>query len=395
MADTADLVVDEELARTTTRRLVGVLETAALAVQAACIAISVVIDQLTFNGQVLLGLVMLLHLLAAFGTHKTAGPLARGGPWMALWLGLIVLIPLVMAHLVGADEYGSSPACVQLCTYPMAPLAMLAFYPWWRLGRTSLRPIIEYGILAVAVLEPLALILYLHRPPVSVNYVSAGTTALINVLAYIIGKAVGQMCAVAAQAQVQLEHQNFDEFFRRLHIDFRNHINLIRSSIGNPALVEEHIDEIEEIIRKGRADMLLVQQRVPLAVLLGERLAMFEKHLIIAGPQIGGIRVRREVALILDQAVADLLTNAVSAGATEVRVDFNVDKNEVTQLDIADNGPDFPCTVFDDPSKSLSQLRVYARELSGDLVKVASQDGAHLRLTVPLRPPREQQKAKS
>lgn len=390
MTGVPTLVLDEELARATTRKLVGTLEWVALVVQAGWIVQTTVVDKLTTPGRVLLWCLALLHLLAAYGVRKTAGPFARGGPWLVLWLGTVLLMPLIMAHLVGAQEYGASPACVQLCGYATPPLMLLAFYPWWSLHRAHLRPVLEAGILAVVVLEPLLLVLYLHEDPGWANYSSVGASALVNVLTFIVGKAIGSMCAVAAEAQVTLQNKSYQKLFDWLHVELKNLLALMREKIDQPDDLAEYVDQMEDIVMKGRVRMLLAPQRVSLADLFSEQIRIFEKCLTLHISHIGALTVRRSVAVLLDRTLADLLTNSVKFGATSADIDFSVQK-QVVQLDITDDGPGFSASVLDDETTSLYRLRRDARELGGDLHQIPRSDsGAHLRLVVPLYPPREQ-----
>jgi len=386
VAEVPKLVLDEELARSTTRKLVATLESVALLVQAGSIALTATVDRVTTNGQLFLYALAFVHLLAAFGAHKTSGPFTRGGPWLALWLGAALLMPLVMAHLVGAQEYGASPACVQLCGYPVAPLTIIAFYPWWSLRRAHLRPAIELGILAVFVLEPLLLVLYLHENPGWANYSGVGATALTLIIAFIIGKAVGRMCAVAAEGQVRLQNESYQTLFNWLHSEVKDRLVLMRQSIDLPDDLREYVDQLEDIVMRGRGRMLLAPERVPLAELFSEQMRIFGKRLRLHAPNIGALTVRRAVAILLDQALADLLTNAVQHGADPVEVGFEVN-NGIAQLDIIDKGSGFPASVLDRATTSLHRLRCTARDLGGDLHHlVRPEGGAHLRLTVPLHP---------
>lgn len=299
MADVPTLVLDEELARRTTRRLVGALESVALVVQAGWVVITATIDKVTPTGQLFLYALALVHLLAAYGAHKTAGPFARGGPWLALWLGMVFLIPLVMVHLVGAQEYGASPACVQLCGYPAPVLMLLAFYPWWSLRRARLRLVLEGGMLAVVVLEPLLLVLYLHEDLGWANYSSVGATALANVLTFIVGKAVGKMCIVAADTQVRLQNESYQNLFNWLHSEVKNLLTLMRQNMGQPDVLIGYIDQMENAVMRGRVRMLLAPQRVSLADLFSEQMRIFEKVLELRGPNIGVLTVSRPVAVLL------------------------------------------------------------------------------------------------
>lgn len=384
MTQTASSVVDEREARRTTRQLVGKSEGVALLVQAGNIVMTASVDKIAPSGQGFLYFLALLHGIGAFATLKKSGPFARGGPWLVLWFGVIIAMPLVMAHLVGANEYGASPACVQLCGYAVAPLVIFAFYPWWSLQRARLRPVLEYGILAVVVIEPLLLVLYLHQNPGRANFLSVGATALINILAFAVGKAVGKMCRNAVEAQIRLHDEHNDAFLNWMHVEIKDRIMMIRNSIGRQDEVVKFLDEIERVLEEGKVKVTLTGQRVPLADLFSRRMHVFDKQIDIKPPRIGAVTADRDAAILLDQCLSDFLTNSVRYGATSAQVGFRTDGG-VAILEVCDNGPGFSSDVLENQTTSLNRSRKRARQLGGDLRKCGeSKDGACIALSVPL-----------
>lgn len=386
MSPEKTLLISDDLARETTRSLVGKLESVAFLVQAGYLITTASVDKVTLTGQVLLYGIAGLHLLLAAFTRWKGGPFAHAGPWLVWWLGGVVVMPLVMAHLVAGD-YATSPPCVQLCGYPGPPLVILAFYPWAIYRTLYARLTVEIGFLSIAVFEPVLLMLALQPEPASNNYLSVTLFGLGCVLAVVVGKALSLMCRNAARAQVGLQEASFSRFFLLLHSDFKNQTTLMRSDLahGENSRIAERIDKLDYVITEGRLQMLLVPEHVPLAELLSERIRNFEGRLDIKSiPKVGAITVPRAVAVLVDQALSDLLTNALKYGATTVDISFEIAEAIATMV-VSDNGPGLDPSVLDVDGKSLARLRRDARDLGGDVtIQPSPSGGAQVSLSVPL-----------
>ncbi|GAA3738151.1 ATP-binding protein [Salinactinospora qingdaonensis] len=392
MALPRDLLLDDrELARSVIRRLVGNLEWVALLLQTSELVKTALLDKVTENGQLVLFGLAGVHAAAALAAYRYEGPFANGGPWPVLWFGATLCMPLVMAHLVGAWEYGASPTCVQLCGYPIAPLVVFSFFPWWPGeprwgGGVDLRRVVAGAVVTAILVEPLLLVLYLHRDPGFDNYLGVAMSALICLFSFIAGKAVGRICHTAVDSQNQLKNESFGHFYDFLHSELKNRLLLARTELDDLNQVRARLDQMNEVIAQGRTEMLLAASRVPLAHIVSRRLEMFESTLAISGSaRVGETTVGTTVARVLDQALSDLLSNSV-AHAGSVRVDCTVHGEGWVRLEIVDDGPGFAATVLDDESTSLHRLRRAARELGGDLTHTPpATGGAGLTLELPLR----------
>lgn len=385
---TDTIAVDEDLARQVTMRLVSRLESVALLVQAITIVASATIDKLLPEGRWFLYSVAGLHVLAAWAVWRFGSPFQTSSLWSLFWFGLAVIMPLVMVHLVGPVEYASSPACVQLCTYASPPVIMFAFYPWTSRQLSHLQLPGEITALAVLLLEPLALVLYIKDSPTRTNYISVLASATTVGMGYLLGKAMGMMCRKAAGAQLALKYEKDNEFFNFLHSHVRACINFIRAEHGPVAAGLTQLSTLDQVITSKRMAIQLSRQDVPLAYIMKEHVRMFPSHIPISVPSVGAMSVSGPVAKMLDRAIGDLLANiADHAQATAVDISFEV-ADDMGVLVISDDGIGFLASVLDDPVTSLGRLRADLRQMGGDLVLVSRPaPGAQLRLAIPLREP--------
>ncbi len=165
------IVVSRNLLRRTARNLAGKIEAAAVFVQAVAIAITATVDKLLPGAQPLLYGLAALHAIAAVWIYRKGGPFVRGGPATRVWIGAVLLMPLLMANLLLPGEYGTSPACVQLCAYPIGTLVVFAFYPWLGMRQEYLRPSLELLFVFFVAIEPFLIVLWLYHdiPPASLT----------------------------------------------------------------------------------------------------------------------------------------------------------------------------------------------------------------------------------
>jgi signal transduction histidine kinase len=382
----AALLSDDELEQRTTRILASALEATALLVQAVNLVVSAAIETLTPTGLHIMWALALVHLVFADIARRTRGPLTRGGVWAILWIGSVILMPLLIAHLVLPYQYASGAGCVQLCTYPTAPVALFSIYPWIGSDWLHLRPAIELGILVVVVFEPLLIVRILRDGELSMtNYQSIAVSGLWNLTAYATGKAVRRLCSMAVARLIELQRDNYDEFFRYLHTQVEGAIAVIQREKGSRDDVLARLRDLYSSLVRRRLDMQLVHSQIEVAPLFVDTLRVFGNALqIYRSPRLDGLVLDRQVAVLVHQTLGDLLKNATQHGAHGLGVDFSYDSNMVT-LEVDDDGPGFSAAVLDDPATSLNRLRRDARSLGGDLRQISEEgNGSRMRLTLPI-----------
>jgi hypothetical protein len=376
---------DPELAPKTTRRLARNLESMALLVQAIGVAVAGTIDKVSPSGRALLYLLAGAHLAFAVAVRTTPGPFTRGGIWMGVWASMTLIMPLTMAHLAGPGEYGAYTSCVQLCGYPMAPLLILAFYPWISLRLVGVRLKVELAFLALVLFEPLLIITRLHDGHVSAsNLISVAVSGTWNVAAYAAGKAVGQLCRTAVQSQIDLQQDDYREFVNFIHSHLEGAISVIQTSPGDADLVVKQLSELNHLLIDRRVEMLLWRPRVPLADVFKEAFRLYEPGLrIVTNARVGARTVDRPIGVLISRTLGDLLKNASQHGASTARVNFSIDGDKAI-LDVIDDGPGFASELLDDQSTSLHRLWQAASDQAGELSRLQTREGSHMRLSLPL-----------
>ena len=386
MTKPSPLIVDEDLARHTTQRLVGKLEAVALVVQATGLTTTATIDKLMPGGQQLLYGLAVVHIALAIVVLRVGGPFRWGAGWAGVWLGLVFVMPLIMAHLVAPTQYGSSPACVPLCGYANGPFLIMAFYPWIHPRFTSIRPVLEVTLIVALGVEQFLLVHTLQGQLTSTNVTSVLSGLLGNTTAFLVGKAVGSMCRRAARAQLEQQHENYEEFFNFLHSHVKGSILAIKKKGVSADSALSQLRYLDEVVTTRRLQMMGFTGNVPLAAIFKEHIRRFEGS-VGRAPQIGALSVDRTAAQLIDRALGDLLSNAVHHGS---RVDIDFTRHDgLLRLQVSDDGPGLPDDVLDDPSTSLFRLRRDARSVGGDLTaQQAAQPGACLVFSVPIRIPR-------
>lgn len=391
VAATEQLIVNDELARETTKKLARSLESAALLIQSAVLIFStnVDVDKTSGWGRGILYTLTCAHVLAAVIVRKEDGPFSRGGIWLGVWASMLVIMPLVVAHLVRPASYGSGRGGVPLFGYPLGPLLLFAFYPWVKPRWAKLKLALEIGILAIIAVEPLLIIFRMRGGHLdTTNYISVAVSAGWNVTAYVLGKAIGQMCRTAVASQLNMQQQNYHEFFNLLHSHVDTAISQIKNQAEDRESVLQELDRLQLVLSSQRLEMLLVCEPVLLANIIRENMRFFGDDLIVSyNPRACGLTVSRPIAVLISRALGDLFKNTVQHAGGVAQLDFTIKRN-VVFLDVVDGGPDFPSSILDDPSTSLFRLRCAARALDGDLIKLSTPGpGAHLQLFVPLFAP--------
>jgi signal transduction histidine kinase len=343
------------------------------------------VGDLTGSGRALLYALAAVHTGAALLIQRTGGPFTRADGWTVLWIGAVIVVPLLSAHLLRPEHYADDPNCVALCSYPAAPVLFFAFYPWLTVERGYLRPATELLLVLAVVVEPLLIVQLLTVGPVpSKSYLSVGVSGAWNVLAFLAGKTVGRLFRKAAQLQMDLQRRDYQEFFDFLHSEVEGALAVIQREDADRAGVADELRRLYNSLTKRRIKMQMAEENVRVAAVFAETLRTYAGVLTIAeSPRPGMLTLPRPLARMIQRTLGDLLKNATQHGATQVEVRFRIDDRDL-HLEVDDDGPGLDPAVLDDPARSLHKLRADARELGGELrCDPATTRGTRLRLTLP------------
>jgi len=351
--------------------------------QAVAILVSAMMDKLLPEGQLILVSLAVGHLLLGMAAFRYGGPFYLGGGWPVLWFGLVLIVPLIVAHLVAPTEYAASPTCVQLCGYPAPAAILFAFYPWLSAQYAVLRELIAVGMLVAVVIEPLLIVLAINDHPTRTNFLSVATSSVSVVLGFALGKALGIIFRRAAEKERILATQIYDKHREFLHTRALGGGRIIRNIYGPHAKGLKELAEFQQSVRKLRAELLTRREYVPLGECFTDYARAYER-VLRDSPQIGSMVVPEATASLIAKSLGDLLRNAAEHG-DNVWVYFEI-TNGVGVLDVVDDGPGFPNQVMDRPG-NLHNLREEARAAGGDLVRLdQSPRGSRMRLTIPVLP---------
>ena len=349
-----------------TKLLVEPLEWAGFAYQAAALVQTALVDPFALPARVLLVAVGGLHAALAIYVGLTKGPVVRGGPWMAIWLAGAYVMPILIALLVVPHTYAHNSACIPGCTYPTPPFLFMAMCPWI-FSRMLNRPAFEAGLLLALCAEYFGLVYLINGTITATTAESVLSATLWALVAYGLGKVIGRLTSVVQRTEADIRRQKNNQFFDFLHSHIKAGLAAVRFEQPSVAAMLEKIEELEAVVSDERIDTLLSQDQVPLAMLCSERIRTFSGLITIAEtPRSGSRTVSSEVGRLLNQALGDLLKNAVDAHASTIWITLEVAEGQFV-LSISDDGPGFENAVLDDPSRSLHRLRQKARELGGEL----------------------------
>jgi hypothetical protein len=381
------LTDDESLIIDTTKYMVGTLEWAGPVFQIAVLFGSAIYDPYTSYGRaIILGLAA-GHVLLIPLYYRGFGPFSRGGVWLAFYFLQCVLINGLQEVLSRPGTYGNHILCVPGCNYSATAWLFLAFYPWLPPPlRIRRREVFEWPLLGLYYGYFLLLCWVNNGSLTWLNLKTCFVSFGWLLIGYLFGKAIGRMCVAAARKQLEVQQQNFAEFFDFLHSHVKSVITAIRIDLPDPARAEEKLKELETAIGEYRVELLLARDQVPLATLFSECIRTFAGVLeMTQTPRLGGLTVERPIGLLVGRSLGDLLHNAAKHGATAVQIACDLSAGRI-KLVIADNGPGFPAEVLDDESRSLYRLRRTARDLGGDLIMSPQENciGSVLTLTAPL-----------
>lgn len=373
--------------RTVTQRLVGRLEWMVAFWQGTTAAITALVDTFRFDAvQIALFAVAVGHFVSVPLIARYGGPFSWGGRWIVLAVGLVVVVPVTFGLLIEPGQFASGPAGTPLCNYPASTMVLLAFYPWW--SRTRNRAVVaaEYGVLALVTALPVLLLLVVDGP--GAPLVPALVGGSYNVVGFVLGAAIGGLCRAGAREQAALQQRSYEEFFDFLHSNVKAGIAAVRVEWGNPPVAREKLDELEQAVSDRRVQFLLGLPRVPLAMLVSERVRAFTGVLRLEEtPRVGAITVPRDIGVLIGRSLGDLLKNAAVHGGVGVAVRLTSDDGTIA-LEVVDDGPGMDPAVLTRPGCSLHRLREAATTLGGDLVAETRPGGGTIvRLVVPWASP--------
>ncbi|MBL7490362.1 hypothetical protein I6A60_11395 [Frankia sp. AgB1.9] len=387
------LVLTERFARRTTQDLARNLEAVGLLVQAIVVTNTALLEKTRPGGTRILLLLALLHLFLAGAAYRKGGIFPLGGMWATIYLAGIVLMSFAVADVLPPGVYGSESACAQLCGYSGPPIALFAFYPWISIRRDFLRPGVQLIVVGVAVLTPLAVMFVTHGYLTGTNVASAGISASLTATSYGIGKALGALCRSAARAQLDALREEYERIFRYLHGRVETSLAVVRAQFNEPGRdgPDQALDDLAEAVNHERAALLLAQPNVSVAQLLNLHARRVTRAIKVAAlPRVGGVTLSRDIALVLDDVLGDLLKNTVVHGAETVWIELEIGHNLCT-LVVVDDGPGFAAEQFEDAANSIHWLRHRVRDHQGDLrLLPRSADRTTVRLTLPLELDRSQ-----
>jgi hypothetical protein len=385
--------LNEVSAETITKSLTAKSEWFGFAGQTFAIASSAVVDQVSPSGRVLLWGLAAIHLgLTIWARARGGGPFTIGPPWGAIWLCGAIVMPVIVALLVSPGDYGTSPVCVQMCAYPSAPLVIFAFYPWGVSGHQRRRLWVQILTLTGIALEPLLIIYVVNDGTVSpTNWHAVLLSAFPNVLAFLGGVEVRKLCRQVADEQFRILKPEYESQYEALHGPIsslmRSVEHLLPADVAGE--VTNKLAELDRLIRAEYLELDAMHEDVNVLRGIRRTIEMIEPALkVIKELPSDANRVPQPVGKLLEDAVANLLVNAVRNAAEAVIVEYR-EARGVVYLVVSDNGPGLDPRTLDDERTYLNELRARARQLGGDLgVDPTYRNGASVCLYVPTYEPR-------
>jgi hypothetical protein len=390
---TGRIPLNEVSAEKITRSLTARSEWFGFAGQTFAISSSAVVDQVSPTGRVLLGGLAVIHLgLTIWSRIGRRGPFTIGPPWGAIWLCGALVMPVIVALLVTPGKYGTSPACVQMCAYPSAPLVIFAFYPWGVSGHQWRRQWVQILTLAGIALEPLLIIYTVNDGTVSsTNWHAVILSAFPNVLAFLGGVEVRRLCRQVTDEQFKILKPEYGERYETFHGPIRSLMRSIEYLLPDDvaAEVNDKFRQLDHMLRSEYFELDTLTENVNVLRSIRHHIDLAEPALkVIRDLPTGADLVPQPVGKLIEDAVSGLLVNVRLHAAEPVTVTYRKE-HDVAFLIVSDHGPGFDPSTLDDESTHLNDLRQRARLLGGDLkVDPNRGEGAVLRLYVPTYDPR-------
>jgi hypothetical protein len=359
-----------------TRSLTASSEWLGFACQVLAIGSSLVVDNLQVAGRPILAALLIIHLGLAWWTRaRRSGPFSAGPPWGAVWLACCAIVPVMMALLVAPAEYGSAAQCVQMCAYPVGPVAMFAFFPWGLPGRAWRRLPVQILTIAGISLEPLFIIYLINGAIAPVNLQSVGFSGLLVVLAFLAGLGIKRICAESARMQFTGLENAYRHQQRQIHDLVRTAITSSKAAVqrGDPAAVPGTLEHLAEEVGQVEYRLSVAAPEVNVLRVL-RRLREAHPDRIDLDVPSGPGELPQRVGELMVRGVRNLIDNAMKYGGPRIRVRFRVDvRRRVALLAVTDNGTGFDPGKLEDASTTLHDLRQEARALGGDLLVEGSE----------------------
>jgi hypothetical protein len=358
------------------------LEWVSFAYQAVALAQTAVIVSYSPTARSVMFALAAAHAVLAVVVRWGKGPLVLGDRWMVAWLTSGFVVTVVIALLTNPSGYGSSSACLPGCTYTVPPVVLSMFYPW-AVVPTLMHRLVGAGLVVLS-LEWILLVWLIGGRLTWTAVLGTGSSTLWNVAALVTGLALSRLLGIALADRQGLQQQTREKFIGFLHSHVKAGLVAVAGRQPDVRAMVAKVRELEHTIGDQRIEMLLQSDRIPLAMLLSERIRVFDGMLQFAAvPRVGARTVPQPVGHLIDRALGDLLKNAAVHGGHTASVSCTQEAGNIV-VDVVDDGQGFPAGVLEDQSKSLNQLREHARRLGGDLTTHAVRPhGAHLRLLIP------------
>lgn len=374
-----------ELLATTTYKLIRPFEAMALLLQATNLFASAVNDRYRPIGLPVVLALGVVHLALAGLVLRHRGPLTRGRTWTAGWIAMIFVVQMLLAHLLAPGDFAASGVGVPMGNYALIPLAVFAFYPWRGFRDVGRRRLIEAGLITAIVLHPLLIVGLMHRWQLTGAHVrSVALYAGWAFVWFLVGKGIAWLCRISVQVETEALSASYTTALGDLH----TYVERAADQIEAGYEAREVAQRLRQLTATRRRQLLLQDDNVGAVDIFKNAVRAHGDRLrLLSGPALGGLTVPREYAILLDQALADLLKNVVMHGGGSVEMDLVVADSTMT-LDVRDHGPGLEPSQFDAPGSSLQRLRTRLVERGGDLhLRPAPPGGgAAVRLTLPLQP---------
>lgn len=376
----------QDATRTTTIAIIAKLEWAMLIYQFCAILTSALVDPYAGAWQrTIIFVLAFAHIPLVPYYFRYGGPMSRGPRWFWLPASQTMIIPLIAGLLTQPGLYGKH-SCQTLCGYFPPTIILFAMYVQIAAIGVAMRVVADAAIVLVPLLQALTLMLVMDPEPTRDNLVAVGAGQMQLVVAYLVGKAAVAICRVSVGRQAETQQQSYEEFFHFLHSHVKAGIAAIKAVQPSVPAMLDKIEELERTVGERRLQMLFVRDRIPLAVVLSERIRAFTGKLrILEAPNVGAITVARPIGILMSRALGDLLKNVVTHGGESVRIRYDLDESYIVELEVADNGGGFDPAVLDNDATSLHSLRRDARSLGGDLTMNRTDVDTVMRLRVPLQ----------